>query len=165
MAGLSVLFAVSVFCVISLVRLMIRRSRGQEVTGQRKAVWLKCCFLSHQVIFWFATFACCIGWSLIAWSATGKRSALIIGICGSLCVLSLLQCLLYLATNEFDYFQDIDKLNRRIDNHNKEIAKIEKIKIETQEKILAGSAYSPSQTDLPETPLASYLLQPPQPFT
>jgi len=41
-----------------------------------------------------------------------------------------LRALTYFSLNEFDYFQDIGKLNKQIDKHNKKIEKMEKKKAE-----------------------------------
>jgi hypothetical protein len=157
MAGLSVLLAVTVFCFVCLVRLIVRKAKGMQAQAVNRAIRVRACFVSHQVIFWLLSFACCCWWSVFAWSVTQKAGALVLGICGSLCVLSFAQAFLYFACNEFDYFQDVDKLNRKIDSHNRDIASMEKSKAQLQAKIRSGEVLKPDAEGLPVGTLRDFL--------
>ena len=53
------------------------------------------------------------------------------------------QAYLYFIVNEFNYTQNVEKLNKRIDQHNKDIGETEKRKAEIQAKIVSGEIFLP----------------------
>mgnify|MGYP006899652061 FL=1 len=58
-------------------------------------------------------------------------------------LLSYAQGYLYFICNDHDYFQDVEKLNRRIDKHNKNIGELELRKADIQAKIASGELLLP----------------------
>ena len=50
----------------------------------------------------------------------------------------------YFALNDFDYFQNVKKLNLAIDKHNENIASMEKKKADIQQQLLDGTLMLPA---------------------
>jgi hypothetical protein len=46
--------------------------------------------------------------------------------------------------NSYDYFEDVEKLNKKIDKHNKNIEFMENKKIEVQKALLDGTLLLPT---------------------
>lgn len=74
------------------------------------------------------TFIAAVFWSIFWFWYTEKAAVLYIGIFGSAAFLSYVMAYLYFVLNEYDYFQDVEKVNRRIDRHNANITRMEKKK-------------------------------------
>jgi hypothetical protein len=84
-----------------------------------------------------------IFWSVFFWWVSGLPSVLFIGIFGSLSSMFYTQAYLYFIVNEFNYTQSVEKLNKMIDQHNKNIGENEKKKAEIQAKIVSGEIFLP----------------------
>ena len=89
------------------------------------------------------TFIAAVFWSLFWYEYSEKGAVLYIGVFGSASFLSFVMAYLYFMMNEFDYFQDIEKVNRRIDKHNDNINKMEKKKEIIQMKLVNGAIKLP----------------------
>ena len=74
-----------------------------------------------MVTFSFLIFLFSIGWMIISWWLMRDLSVFVWGICLPIMVLSYIRGLVYLNLNEYEFFQDVEKLNISIDNHNKKI--------------------------------------------
>ena len=150
MAGLSILFAGSFFNLMCLMRLYYRKSKNMEAYDNKKAFVVREKYISHWFVFMVLCLITSFIWSICAYFVTDKIGALIIGICGSICILSYFQAYLYFDCNEFDYFQDVEKLKRKIDKHNKDIDAMEQNKVEIQEKLKNGEIFLPDAEDQKE---------------
>lgn len=71
-------------------------------------------------------------WAIFIWWVSGKTSTLFIMIFGGIGFLSFVQAYLYLIVNDYNYTQNVEKLNKMIDKHNKEIEEMEVRKADIQ---------------------------------
>ena len=78
------------------------------------------------------------------------------GTCGAGSVLCFLRAYVFFAMNDFDYFQDVKKLNAYIDRHNKKIDENEKKRLQIQQDLADGTLMLPPPEDPATNP------QPPQ---
>jgi hypothetical protein len=62
---------------------------------------------------------------IISWWLMRESSVFVWGICLPIMVLSYIRGLVYLSLNEYEFFQDVEKLNISIDNHNEKIKSTE----------------------------------------
>jgi hypothetical protein len=100
-------------------------SQVSMFSGLRKYISL----LSVYLIFsWFA----CILWASLGYWVSGWMEFISFGIFGSGCVLMFARAYTYFSLNDFEYFQDVEKLNKKIDRHNKNIDDMELKKSEIQ---------------------------------
>lgn len=74
-----------------------------------------------MVTFSLLIFLFSIGWMIISWWLMRDKSVFVWGICLPIMVISYIRGLVYLSLNEYEFFQDVEKLNISIDNHNKKI--------------------------------------------
>lgn len=86
---------------------------------------------------------CCI-WSGVAFWATSKAYVLIGGLIGPAVIMFYGRGFVYFALNDFDYFQNVKKLNLAIDKHNENIASMEKKKADIQQQLLDGTLMLPA---------------------
>ena len=71
----------------------------------------------YLILSWFA----CIIWASIGYSITGWNEFISMGIFGSGCLILFARAYTYFSLNDFEYLQDVEKLNKKIDRHNKNI--------------------------------------------
>ena len=60
-------------------------------------------------------------WAFIAFWITEEKFYPVWGTLGSGCMLCFLRAYLFFCMNDFEYFQDVEKLNAFIDRHNEKI--------------------------------------------
>ena len=89
-----------------------------EAYESKKSLKIETLHVSSWMLFMFFAALFNFYWSYFAYTVINNFGVLIIGVCGTLCFLSYLQAYLYFVCNEFDYTQDVEKLNKRIDRHN-----------------------------------------------
>jgi len=151
MAGLSMFFSLSVFLFFCLYRLFVRKAQKMEAYNVKKAQAIT--ISKRYLTPWFFVFlACvvdCVLWACFFWWVSGLMSVLFIGIFGSISALFFTQAYLYFIVNDFDYTQNVEKLNKRIDQHNKNIAEMEIKKAEIQAKIVSGEIFLPPPKPIP----------------
>lgn len=82
----------------------------------------------YMIITWIAI----IIWAFIAFWITDSKFFPVWGTAGSGCILSFARAYVFFSMNDFDYLQDIKKLNAFIDNHNRIVSENEKKKEEIQ---------------------------------
>ena len=74
--------------------------------------------MSFYLIFsWIAS----VVWSIIGFRATRLWEFITFGVFGSGFVLCFARAFVYFALNDFEYLQDVNKVNKGIDKHNKNI--------------------------------------------
>lgn len=111
-----------------------------------KSIFNKCRSLESLTIYMLMCFILLCAWSGVTFWATAestplpdkpsettltyKYHILSYGILLPLAFMFYLRGLTYFSLNDFDYFQDIEKVNKQIDKHNKKIEKMEKKKAE-----------------------------------
>jgi len=81
-------------------------------------------------IFSFLIFLFSIGWMIISWWLMRDLSVFVWGICLPIMVLSYIRGLVYFHLNEYEIFQDVERLNISIDNHNQKIKETEENRAE-----------------------------------
>lgn len=140
MAGLSVYLVFTFFVFFCLWRTMVRRIKKTNMQ-ELKAIRLGSFLITHQILFTFLTLICMIGWGIMIGAITDFGPPITYFILGSLCLLCLVQAVLYLALNDFDYFQDIQKLNMKIQAHNTQIDQLNKQRLELQQKLRSGQLF------------------------
>ena len=92
-------------------------------------------------------------WAGVAYYFTDRAYFFLIMCLGSLFLMAFARSLVFFYLNECDYFQDVEKLNKQIDRHNKEIAEKEKRKAEIQQKFLDGTlVLPPPKPEVPKPP-------------
>ena len=67
-------------------------------------------------------------WAGVAFWATDQGFCFIFGSLGPLAMMFFAKGYVYFVLNEYDYFQDVSKLNKQIDRHNKNIDEMEQRK-------------------------------------
>ena len=136
--GLSIFLVVTFFLGYSLFRLFIRKAKRMEDYHSQAAITLKGWILTPWVLHLSLCFVMCCFWSwLLAWFL-GSSSLTIVFVFGSTSLLAFIQAYLFFICNDFDYTQDVNKLNRWIDNHNKSVSEIESKKSTIQAQLLSG---------------------------
>jgi len=81
--------------------------------------------MDFYIIF---NFCLCMCWAGFAFWATDKGFVFIYGALAPFSIMFFAKGYVYFVLNEYDYFQDVAKLNRHIDRHNKSIAEMEQRK-------------------------------------
>jgi hypothetical protein len=145
-AGYSVLLMLSWFFLVGCYRQLIRKAKKMEVydKGSQKSLFSRfskyVSLLSLYLIFaWIA----CILWSILGYWVTGWIEFISFGIFGSACFICFARAYTYFALNDFEYLQDVEKLNKRIDRHNVNIGELEKRKADIQQKLADGTLLLP----------------------
>lgn len=130
-AGLTILLVISYYFIVALWRIMVRKAKSTDLYSAKNAPPKSfTCYCKNRIFdvmqFYMAmSFIVCCMWSGIAYWVTRKPYALVIGTVGPLAVMFYARGYVYLSLNDFDYFQSAEKLNRQIDQHNKNIEKME----------------------------------------
>lgn len=118
-AGLSVVLAISMYCFASFYRLLVRKATRMEIYDSRKTATASCCTgkdcLSLLGLYLLLSFTCCTFWSVFGFWITKRLQYLYLGILGSASFLAYVYAYLYFVLNEFDYFEDVGKVNKRIE--------------------------------------------------
>lgn len=118
----SILLVFSFYYFIGLARLAIRKAMRLEAKGaQSTKSWLQNKMVDLLTIYIILCLVASTIWGFIALWATEKKMWAVWGTCGAGSVLCFLRAYVYFAINDFEYFQDVKKLNAFIDRHNKKI--------------------------------------------
>jgi hypothetical protein len=118
----SILLVFTFYYFIGLVRIAMRKAARMEAKGaQASKSWLQNKMVDLLTIYIIICFCGGFTWGLIALWATGMKMWAVWGSCGTGCVLCFLRAYVFFAVNDFEYFQDVKKLNTFIDRHNKKI--------------------------------------------
>ena len=119
MAGLSIILAISTYFGVGSYRLLVRKATRMEIYDTHKPETASCCtgrdYLGQLHLYLLLTFVCCTFWSVFGWWMTQRVQYLYLGILGSASFLAYVSAYLYFVLNEFDYFQDVEKVNKRIE--------------------------------------------------
>lgn len=83
-------------------------------------------------LFTSFVWVCSIIWGIIINILLDQGFYIIMFSLGPLIVLSFTRGYMYFTMNDFDYFQDVVKLNKKIDKHNKELDEVDAKKAEIQ---------------------------------
>jgi hypothetical protein len=112
---------------------LIRKAKKMEVFNKDNQTSLFARFekyislMSVYLIFsWFAF----VLWASLGLWVTERFEFISFGIFGSGCLLSFVRAYVYFALNDFEYLQDVNKLNKMIDKHNMNINAMEIKKLE-----------------------------------
>lgn len=118
----SILLVVTIYLIIALIRLAIRKVTNCDKNGAEptKSI-LQNKFVDLLTIYILLTFIGVVIWGFIAYWITESKFYPIWGTCGAGCVLSYFRAFIFFAMNDFEYFQNIEKLNAYIDKHNKKV--------------------------------------------
>lgn len=112
----SILLVLSFYFLMGLVRLMIRKSQKCEQYGASDAQsFLKNKYVDLMSIYMFLTWLVIIVWAFIAFWITHSNFFPVWGTAGSGCILCFARAYVYFTMNDFEYLQDITKLNAFID--------------------------------------------------
>ena len=78
---------------------------------------------------------------VISWWLMRDLSVFVWGICLPIMVFSYIRGLVHFHLNHYEVFEDVERLNLTIDNHNKKIEETEIKKVEIQKKIIDGTLF------------------------
>jgi hypothetical protein len=135
----SILLVASWYFVMSLIRLCIRKAQKCEQYGASDSKsFLKNKYVDLMSIYMFITWCAIITWACIAYWITDSKFFPVWGTAGAGCCLCFLRAFVYFVINDFEYFQDIKKLNNFIDNHNRIVQENDKKKEEIQSQLASG---------------------------
>ena len=124
---LSIFFILSFYFFVALFRIYARKATGAEQFGEakKKSILRRFDFIGPMGFFIIFAFTICWIWGLILYAITGYAYTIVLGIFGSIAILAFTRGYVYFIINEYDYFEDVQKLNKRIDRHNKRIDEVE----------------------------------------
>mmetsp|Transcript_25040 Transcript_25040/g.38848 ORF Transcript_25040/g.38848 Transcript_25040/m.38848 type:complete len:519 (+) Transcript_25040:941-2497(+) len=144
-AFLSILLVFSFFFLVGLFRISVRKAKRIEQFGAQSSVSMfkQVSFLSLLSFYEVFSFIACAIWSGIAFWITEEEYYLIYGVFGSATLILFARAFVYFALNDFDYFQDVEKLNKWVDKHNKKIDQFEIKKEEIQQALIDGTLLLP----------------------
>ena len=103
MSILSIVFSITFYVYLVLVRLFIRKAKKMEAFESKKALKVETLNVTSWMLFVFFAALFSFYWSYFAWTVSDSFGILIIGVFGTLCILSYTQAYLYFVCNEFDY--------------------------------------------------------------
>ena len=131
---LSIFFVLSFYFFVALIRIYARKATGAEQFGEakKKSILRKFDFIGPMGFFIIFVFVICWIWGLILYAITSIAYFIVFGTLGSMAILAFTRGYVYFTINEYDYFEDVEKLNKKIDRHNKRIDEVEKKKAEIQ---------------------------------
>lgn len=125
----SILLSFTFYFVMGLGRLSIRTAtRCEQLGAEETQSLLKNKFIDLLSIYMILVYIGFFIWAFIAYWITDSKFFPIWGTTGSGCILCFLRAYIYFCMNDFEYFQDVEKLNAFIDRHNKKIDENEKKK-------------------------------------
>lgn len=84
-----------------------------------------------------------VAWGFIAFWITESKFFPIWGTCGAGCILSYFRAYVFFAMNDFEYFQNVEKLNAYIDKHNKEVEENAEKRVKVQKDLADGTLMLP----------------------
>lgn len=126
-AGVSVASVLSLFFILSLMRIYIRKASRTENYGTNEAIsafknnrW--CGLMTIYIFFNFTMFAL---WSAFAYWITREKQVVLWGVLPPLFVMFYMRAYVYLVLNDYSYLQNIEKINKKIDKHNLKVEQIE----------------------------------------
>lgn len=130
----SILLIFTFYFVLACIRIMIRKATRCQQYGQEDVQSLLKNFkyvdlMTLYMVFCWLAF---VIWAVIGNWILKSTPFLLWGIIGSLVILSFGRAYVFFALNDWDYFQDVEKLNKFIDRHNKEVVENEKKKLVIQ---------------------------------
>jgi hypothetical protein len=132
-AGLSIVLAFSAYFCAGFYRLLVRKATKMEIYDSR-AQKSSCCSgrdcLGQLGLYLLLTFVSCSFWSAFAFWITRRLPCLYLGILGSASFLAYVYAYLHVVMNEFAYFEDVEKVNKRIEQHNARLDALEKKRVE-----------------------------------
>jgi hypothetical protein len=115
--------------------------------------------MSFYLIFsWLA----CVLWAILGFWVSEWFEFISFGIFGSGALLCFARAYVYLTLNDFEYLQDVNKLNKKIDRHNKDIDDMEIKKSEIQRQFADGTLVLPKLPVAPK-PVVAVKPQPARP--
>ena len=133
-ALLSYYYVLTLFILFCMLRIYIRKGSKCENYGTD----ISCCkcfpknnFFDIMVIFMIITWLIAIGWGVIFNWIYGRVEYIIWSTCGIPAILLYLRGLVFFILNDFEYTQDVEKLNNYIDQHNQAIDEAESKKKQT----------------------------------
>jgi len=142
-------FVFSLFFCIGCYRLMKRKAFRMEVFDNRKtkSIFLRFSkYLSLMSIYLILTWLALVTWSIILYAKTESFNFISLGVFGSGAVLCFARAYVYFILNDYNYLQDVNKLNKFIDRHNKKIEEMEIKKAKIQEDFANGTLVLPKAT-------------------
>lgn len=148
--GLSVLLVFTFYFFLALFRIMVRKAAQTDLYSRKNApansftCYKKNPHVDIMTAYILISFILCAIWSGVAFWATSKPHVLIGGLIGPLVIAFYGRGFVYFALNDFDYFQNVKKLNLAIDKHNENIASMETKKAAIQQQLLDGTLMLPS---------------------
>lgn len=102
-------------------------------------------------------------WGFLALWATEMKVWPVWATCGTGTVLCFLRAYVYFSMNDFEYFQDVKKLNAFIDRHNKKIEENEQKRVKIQQDLANGTLLLPPPDADPPKPAPQPQPRPPRP--
>ena len=139
-------FVFSLFFCIGCYRLLKRKAFRMEVFDNRKtkSIFLRFNkYLSLMSIYLILTWFAFVTWSIILYANTESFNFISLGIFGSGAILCFARAYVYFILNDYNYLQDVNKLNKFIDRHNKKIEQMEINKAKIQEDFANGTLVLP----------------------
>ena len=132
-AGLTFYIVLTFYLIFSLGRVMYRRATKCERYNTGATDGLDKCKAVDRMLFYiiFLSLVSC-GWGVIFFLMFKSNTMIIYATVGVPSVLLFGRALVFLRLNDFDYFQDVEMLNKTIDAHNKKIDELEKKKDEVR---------------------------------
>lgn len=118
---------------------MVRKAKQTDLYSKRNVAdnaftcYKKNPYIDILTMYILISFILCAIWSGVAFWATSKAYVLIGGLIGPLVIMFYGRGFVYFALNDFDYFQNVKKLNASVDKHNENIESMEKKKAEIQQ--------------------------------
>ena len=152
------------FFLVGCYRQLVRKAKRMEVydRGSQTSIFSRFSqYLSLLSIYLIFAWLACTLWAALGYSVTGFNEFISFGIFGSACFLCFARAYTYFALNDFEYFQDVEKLNKWVDKHNKNIGEMEVKKAEIQQQLLDGSLLLPKLPPKEPEPLPPAPVAPP----
>lgn len=110
----------TIFLLFSLVRIYFRRATKSDRhnTGMNDGLG-KCKAIDRMLFYILFTWVIFIGWAIIFYLMFESKTIAIY--CGTLvpAVLFYFRALVFFKLNDWEYFQDVETLNKNIEAHNK----------------------------------------------
>lgn len=148
----------TLFLTFCLARIYIRKTTKCEKFGSSGNCFARVKFIDTMTFYIVFLWLVGAGWGGFLFWALKSKTAIIYGTVGTPCVLFYLRGLVFFILNDFDLHQDVEKLNKFIDEHNKKVEEMDKLKEETQKQLADGTLKLPLPKD--ELP-AERVKQPP----
>ena len=133
---LSFLLLGTFYVQVAMIRVFIRKANktermGQE--GQLKSILTQYKFFGILTIHMILAYITLLPWIAVAYWVSNSYQAIVWGLFSPIILMFYGRACVYLKLNDFDYFQDVERLNKAIDKHNNRIMDLEKKKSEIQQ--------------------------------